>query len=305
MECRLCPRSCGADRTQRRGVCGADSAVRIARAAAHHWEEPCISGTRGSGAVFFVGCPLGCVFCQNREISTGENRGTATDAEGLARIFLSLQQQACHNLNLVTATPYTDACLAALDRIGDKRTVPVVWNSGGYETKETVRRLSPAVSVFLPDYKFSDPALGSAFAHAPDYPAVALDAIREMVRITGKPVFDDDGILVRGTMVRHLVLPGHRADSLQILTRLYEEFGNDEILLSLMWQYTPNGTACEGHPELGRRVVSFEYRSVADRAAELGFSGYLQERSSADRSFTPPFDGTGTSAAADTNQKTD
>ena len=288
--CTLCPRMCGADRAaDRRGFCGAGASVRLARAAAHMWEEPCISGTRGSGTVFFSGCQLGCVFCQNYKISAG-GFGTPVTEERLTEIFLSLQEQGVHNINLVSATPYTEAILRVLDRIrGKELTIPVVWNSGGYERVETLRRLDGYVDIYLPDYKYHDPARAEKYSGAADYPAAALAAIREMVRQTGKYVIGDDGIMVRGTVIRHLVLPGGRHDSLACVDDIAQNFGTDDVLLSLMSQYTPFYRAAE-FPEINRRVTTFEYASVCKKVREYGFEGFFQEKSSAKEEYTPPFD---------------
>ena len=288
--CTLCPRACGADRTgTARGICGADHTLRLARAAAHLWEEPCISGTRGSGTVFFSGCQLGCVFCQNYKIST-ECFGVPVTEERLAEILLSLQEQGVHNINLVSATPYTEAILRVLDRIrGKELTIPVVWNSGGYERVETLRRLDGYVDIYLPDYKYHDPARAEKYSGATDYPETALAAIHEMVRQTGKYVIGEDGIMRRGTVIRHLVLPGGRHDSLACVDDIAQNFGTDEILLSLMSQYTPFYRAAE-FPEINRRVTTFEYESVCQRVREYGFEGFFQEKSSAKEEYTPPFD---------------
>ncbi|MBE6657247.1 MAG: radical SAM protein [Ruminococcaceae bacterium] len=288
--CVLCPRMCGADRSGGgRGFCGASSQLLLARAALHMWEEPCISGTRGSGTVFFSGCQLGCVFCQNYRISA-DGFGAAVTEERLAQIFLSLQEQGVHNINLVSATPYTEAILRVLDRIrGKELTIPVVWNSGGYERVETLRRLDGYVDIYLPDYKYHDPARAEKYSGAADYPAVALAAIREMMRQTGKYLIGDDGILVRGTVIRHLVLPGGRHDSLACVDDIAQNFGTDDVLLSLMSQYTPFYRAAE-FPEINRRVTTFEYESVCRRVREYGFEGFFQEKSSAKEEYTPPFD---------------
>ena len=288
--CTLCPRACGADRTgTARGICGADHTLRLARAAAHLWEEPCISGTRGSGTVFFSGCQLGCVFCQNYKIST-ECFGVPVTEERLAEILLSLQEQGVHNINLVSATPYTEAILRVLDRIrGKELTIPVVWNSGGYERVETLRRLDGYVDIYLPDYKYHDPARAEKYSGATDYPETALAAIHEMVRQTGKYVIGEDGIMRRGTVIRHLVLPGGRHDSLACVDDIAQNFGTDDVLLSLMSQYTPFYRAAE-FPEINRRVTTFEYESVCQRVREYGFEGFFQEKSSAKEEYTPPFD---------------
>lgn len=288
--CELCPRMCGADRAEdHRGICGAGREVSLARAALHMWEEPCISGSRGSGTVFFSGCQLGCVFCQNYKISA-DGFGVSVTEERLAEIFLSLQEQGAHNINLVSATPYTDAVLRVLDRIrGKDLTIPVVWNSGGYERVETLRRLNGYVDIYLPDYKYHDGTRAKKYSSAEDYPEMALAAISEMVRQTGKYELDDDGIMTRGTVIRHLVMPGGRHDSIACVDDIARTFGTDEVLLSLMSQYTPFYRA-EEFPEINRRVMTFEYESVCKKVREYGFEGFFQEKSSAKEEYTPPFD---------------
>lgn len=282
--CTLCPRKCGADRRNGTGLCGGDLSIRIARAAPHFWEEPCISGNRGSGAIFFSGCSLGCLFCQNRSISH-DRFGKAISPDRLEQICLELAGKGVHNLNLVTADHQLPLILPVLMRVKEKVKLPIVWNCGGYETPEMIDALQGIVDVWLPDFKFWDPAVSQRYTGCADYFPVALAAIRRMADQVGKPRFSD-GMLVCGVMVRHLVLPGCRKDSLKLLSCLSEHFSSDEILLSLMSQYTPNGVP--GTPD--RRLTTFEYQSVADYARSLGFEGYLQEKSSAKEEYTPPFD---------------
>ncbi len=283
--CALCPRRCGARRDLgERGCCGADAAVRVARAAPHFWEEPCLSGDKGAGAVFFAGCSLGCVFCQNAAIRA-PSAGRPVSVEELAALFGELEAQGVHTLDLVTPTHYADAVAAAL-RLA-KPGIPVVWNSGGYERSETLARLSGLVDVYLPDYKFHDPATAAMYANAPDYPEVALAAIAAMLAQVGEPVFDDDGILKRGVLVRHLVLPGHADESMKALKALRRAFG-DRILVSVMSQYTPMpGMA----PPLDRPVTADEYELVLDYADHLGIvNGFRQEPGAASAQFIPDFD---------------
>lgn len=282
--CILCPRQCGVDRTERVGYCGSGSLPKVARAAKHHWEEPCISGTEGSGTVFFSGCTLGCVFCQNREISRG-GTGREVTVEHLADIFKRLEGQGVHNLNLVTPTHFTPQILQALEL--SKPTVPVVMNCGGYERVETLRQWEGKVQVYLPDLKYFSPELSAKYSAAPDYFAVASKAIMEMHRQQPQLVWEGD-LLKRGLIIRHLVLPGCMKDSLQILDFLDNHLPKDSFLLSLMSQYTPTEN-CKQFPEINRRVTTYEYRKVADRAAELGFSGFAQDRRSAKEEYTPPF----------------
>ena len=282
--CILCPRQCGVDRAERVGYCGSGSLPKVARAAKHHWEEPCISGTEGSGTVFFSGCTLGCVFCQNREISRG-GTGREVTIEHLADIFKRLEGQGVHNLNLVTPTHFTPQILQALELA--KPTVPIVMNCGGYERVETLLQWEGKVQVYLPDLKYFSTELSAKYSAAPDYFAVASKAILEMHRQQPKLVWEGD-LLKQGLIIRHLVLPGCMKDSLQILDFLDKNLPKDGFLLSLMSQFTPT-EACRTYPEINRRVTTYEYRKIADRAAELGFSGFAQDRRSAREEYTPPF----------------
>ncbi len=288
--CTLCPRKCGADRTVRTGFCGGGNGIRAARAALHFWEEPCISGINGSGTVFFSGCPLRCCFCQNVPISL-ENSGQTISAERLAEIFLELQAQNAHNINLVTASHLLPWIVDALCIAKPHLHIPVVWNCGGYESEESIAALEGLVDIFLPDFKFFDPETARVYANAPDYPQVAARAIARMLRQTGEPVMEN-GILQRGCIIRHLVLPSHRHESIALLRHLAERFGTSQFLLSLMSQYTPMGKFPE-HPELNRRITKMEYNSVLKTAQELGFDGYLQDVSAAQSSYTPLFNGEG------------
>ena len=267
--------------------------VRVARAALHMWEEPCISGKEGSGAVFFAGCPLRCVFCQNREIALGK-AGKAVSIERLAEIFLQLQEKNANNINLVTPTHFVPPIIEAVSLARkDGLRIPVVYNTGSYETAETVRMLDGTVDVFLPDLKFSDAAIAERYTHAPDYFERAAAAIKEMMAITGPPVFDERGIMTRGTLVRHMVMPGHTKDSMRILKFLAETYGR-EVYVSIMSQYTPMPGIEKNYPELSRRVTRREYDKVVDYALNLGLmNAYVQERETAKESFIPAFDGTG------------
>ncbi len=259
----------------------------VSRAAPHLWEEPCISGTdgRGSGAVFFAGCNLRCVFCQNYEISA-LRRGEEITPARLREIFAELAARGVHNINLVTGTHFLPAILTALD---PPPPVPVVWNSGGYESPDALRALTGRVQVYLPDMKYSDGDLAARLSAAPDYPGTAAAAIREMFRQTGPYELDGAGMLVRGVMIRHLVLPGELDNTFGVLDWIADTFRPGDVLVSLMGQYTPNG---RGGPD--RRLTAEEYRRAADYMAALGLlEGYTQELSSAESAFTPPFDGTG------------
>lgn len=285
--CTLCPRRCGVDRSQRTGFCGMGESPRVARAALHFWEEPCISGTRGSGAVFFSGCTLGCVYCQNYPIShLGQGRDITI--RRLADIFKSLEDQGAHNLNLVTGTPFTHAILDALSLC--RPGIPVVWNSGGYETVETLKLLEGAVDIYLPDLKHVSPRLSRLCAGAADYFAVASEAIIEMCRQTGPAVYDADGIMQKGVIVRHLILPGCTGDSCRALDFIAEKLPPGTPV-SLMRQYTPESWCAV--PGLDRRITEKEYRRVLDHFTALNLTGFSQEKEAADGAYTPPFDGTG------------
>ncbi len=290
--CTLCPRACGADRTRSHGACGMGDTVYAARAALHMWEEPCISGERGSGAVFFVGCSLGCVFCQNRTISRG-NGGVPLNADALADAFLRLQdEEHAHNINLVTATHFTPTVADAIALARTRGlTVPTVWNSSGYESVETLRMLEGLVDVYLPDLKYVSSELSAKYAHAPDYFEAASLALNEMFRQVGEPRFSDDGIMTRGMIIRHLVLPTHTDDSRRVIRYLHDRFG-DSVYISIMNQYTPmNGIP---FPELTRAVTDEEYDEVVNFAADIGVvNGFIQEGGTVAESFIPAFDGEG------------
>lgn len=287
--CRLCPRVCGADREAGgRGVCGCDSEVTVARIALHYWEEPCISGTAGSGAVFFSGCPLHCIFCQNRKISGGA--GKRISVAGLAEAFCSLQKQGAANLNLVTPTHFVPQICQALTLARTNGfSLPVVYNSSGYERPETLALLRGYVDIYLPDLKYLDPELARRYSHAEDYPEAAKRAIAEMVEQAGAPVFDGEGMLRRGVIVRHLALPGHARDSRNVLRYLWETYGN-RIYVSLMNQYTPPGEPL-AYPNLNRKLSGRAYERLVDYAISLGIeNGYVQEGKTAEESFIPDFD---------------
>lgn len=291
--CRLCPRNCGVDRTAgQKGRCGVSAGIKVARAALHMWEEPCISGKGGSGTVFFSGCSLGCVYCQNREISGGE-AGYEISGERLAEIFLELQDAGAENINLVTAGHYVPQVVRALERARARGLgLPVVYNSSGYEKTEMLRLLEGLVDVYLPDLKYMDEGLARRYSGAPDYPKVAQAALGEMVRQRPAPEFDRKGMMTRGVIVRHLVLPGHVQEAKRVLTYLHGTYG-DQIYISLMSQYTPMESVTED-PLLGRRVTRREYGRALEHALEIGVEqGFFQEGETAKESFIPPFDGVG------------
>lgn len=293
-KCELCPRKCGVDRSVSRGYCGMGDQLTAAKAMLHYWEEPCVSGERGSGAVFFSGCVLKCVFCQNYDISA-EQKGKIISAERLVKIFLELQQQGAHNINLVNPTHFVPQIINAVQTARDRGlSLPIVYNSGGYERVETLRMLDGIVDIYLPDVKYFDNGLAKALSDAPDYFETAMSALSEMIRQTGKPQLDPNGIMRRGTIVRHLVLPGQYKDSIEIIKRVGERFGGD-ILFSLMSQYTPFGKVKtdKRFEKFNRRITTFEYRKALDAVYETGMNGYMQEKSSAKEEYTPEFDFSG------------
>lgn len=289
-KCYLCPRDCGARRGDgEKGYCGEGSEIRIARYSLHPWEEPPISGERGSGTIFFCGCSLRCEFCQNRAISRLDEKGISVSVEELGEIILKLENMGAENINLVTPTHFADKIAMALGRVKDKLSIPVVYNSSGYEKVETLRLMEGLVDIYLPDFKYYSGEIAKKYSHAPNYREYAEKAIVEMRRQVGADVFDERGIMRRGMIVRHLVLPSCRADSKAVLIRLSELLPPTETLLSLMSQYTPEFAADSPHKELRRKITTFEYNSVLETANELGFAGFCQRRSSATSKFTPDF----------------
>lgn len=292
-ECHLCPRNCGVDRLAgQKGFCGVDAGIMVARAALHMWEEPCISGKEGSGAVFFSGCSLGCVFCQNRTISKGQS-GKVITVERLAELFLDLQGQKANNINLVTAGHFLPQVREALILAKEQGlTIPVVYNSSGYEKAEMLRYLDGLVDIYLPDLKYLEADLAGKYSHAKDYPEVAMKALEEMVRQVGTPEFDERGMMKKGVIVRHLLLPGHVRNSKKVLEYLYGTYG-DQIYISLMNQYTPM-PAMKDDPQLSRKVTDREYDRLLDHAISLGVTNcFIQEGETAKESFIPEFNGEG------------
>ena len=293
MKCDLCPRKCLVDRKKgEKGICGQTENLKVARAALHFWEEPCISGDAGSGAVFFSGCPLHCVFCQNENIANG-TVGKEISLERLVDIFLELQEKGANNINLVTPGHFVPQIVKALDQAKKEGlTLPVVYNTSSYETVDTIKMLEGYVDIYLPDFKYMSPVLSKKYSHAPDYAQVAKAAIAEMVRQTGKAVFvngDEDNLILRGTIVRHLTLPGCMEDSMQILKYLHETYG-DTIYISIMNQFTPLSNL-EKYPELNRKITDEEYEALVDYAIEIGIeNGFIQEGDTAEESFIPAFD---------------
>ena len=294
--CNLCPRRCGVDRAAARGFCGAPDALRVSRVSRHKYEEPPISGTRGSGTVFFSGCSLGCLFCQNRELSR-DCIGEDISPERLAEIFLMLRDSGVHNVNLVTPTHLTDRVCEALALVRPQLGIPVVWNSSGYELPETLALTRGLVDIYMPDFKYVSPLLAQRFSAAPDYAEYAEKSLRFMYEMLGPVVTDADGLMRRGILVRHLVLPGCRSDSVDVLRRVAETVPVGDILLGLMSQYTPDfyvpeparGLTEAQDRALRRRVTTFEYETVRAEALRLGFDGFMQSPHSATTEFTPHF----------------
>lgn len=310
--CHLCPRNCGVNRESgETGFCGLPSEIRAARAALLYYEEPCLSGVAGSGAIFFTGCNLGCVFCQNAAISSGLRGGPSSyagepiDAGRLSKIMLQLQKQGASNINLVTPSHVLHVLIPALEKAkADGLRIPVVYNTASYEKAEALRALEGLVDIYLPDLKYHSAQLATSYSKAPDYWETATAAIKEMVRQCPQPVFEDgsssldeaddrnDPLMMRGVIVRHMVMPGHIEDSKEILCYLYGTYG-DRIFISIMNQYTPM-PQCSANPLLSRPVTKKEYDEVVDFAISLGIeNGFLQEGGTISKSFIPAWDGTG------------
>lgn len=288
VKCSLCPRMCQTDRGKTTGYCGVKNTLRVARAALHFWEEPCISGEEGSGAVFFSGCNLRCVFCQNYHIARAE-QGKEISVERLIEIFLELQVQKANNINLVTATHYVPQVVSALEMAKEQGLhIPVVYNCGGYESVETLKMLEGLVDIYLPDFKYMDSERAKRYSHAGNYPLIAKAALEEMVRQQPEAKFDDRGIMQMGVIVRHLMLPGGIKDSKAVIKYLYETYGNS-IYMSLMNQYTPLPHVAD-YPEIDRKLKKFEYDRLVDYAISLGVeNGFIQEGETASESFIPAF----------------
>lgn len=288
LACTICPRECGTDRTTSSGFCGCGNNIKLTKAYLHMWEEPCISGTNGSGTVFFSGCNLKCCYCQNYKISA-ENFGKEISTERLADIFLELQEKGAHNINLVSPTPYSLHIIEALDRVKHKLNIPVVYNCGGYEAADTIRLLDGYVDIYLTDFKYCSEDLSYKYSAAKDYCSIICKALPEMFRQTGAITLDSNGIAEKGVIVRHLVLPGGRHDSVKVLELLDKILPINDFFLSIMSQYTPFYKSSE-FKEINRRISSFEYNYVYDKAVDMGFRGYMQEKSSAKEEYTPDFD---------------
>ncbi len=284
-ECRLCPRNCGADRTGKAGICGCTEEIRIAKYMLHFGEEPCISGTKGSGAVFFSGCNLKCAFCQNYPISHGLKGENVTPVR-LKEIIFELKEKGAHNINFVTGTHYADKIAEILRECKDKLDIPIVYNCGGYEKVETLKMLEGLVDIYLPDMKYYSAEMSARYSGAPDYFEYALPALKEMLRQQPEPVFDDNGIMQRGVIVRHLVLPKGYHDSMKLLDVLAKL--PSPPLVSVMRQYTPCYGASE-FPEINRKLTTFEYDKVTEHCADIGLKGFMQEKGCENLDMTPDF----------------
>ncbi len=292
--CKLCPRECNADRTHgEAGVCGVTGVgIYGARAALHMWEEPCISGEHGSGTVFFSGCPLRCVYCQNYKIAHAE-QGTEISGTRLSEIFLKLQEKGAHNINLVTPTHYTEQIIPAIRQAKEKGLcIPIVYNCSGYEKVETLQKLEGIVDIYLTDFKYMEKDMAKRYSRAEDYPEIAKKALEEMVRQCGEAVFSEDGMMKKGVIVRHLLLPGYLKNAMAVVEYVYKTYG-ERVFLSLMNQYTPLPWV-EKWPEINRKVTEEEYDALVDYAIEIGVeNGFIQEGETAEESFIPAFDNEG------------
>ena len=287
--CELCPRRCGVDRTVAKGFCGMGNNMVAAKAYLHQWEEPCISYNNGAGTVFFSGCSLHCVFCQNNQISRN-NYGAEITVSRLSDIFLDLQDKGADNIELVTPTHFLPDIVRALDTVKHRLSIPVVYNSGGYELIDTINLLNGYIDIYLPDLKYYSPDLSAKYSLAADYFKYASSSILKMIDQVGELQYNDKGGLLKGTIIRHLVLPNCRHDTMNIMKWIAENTACDSVLVSIMNQYTPFDYIPEEYPELKRRVTKMEYNSVVKYAAELGLNGFTQEKSSATEKYVPVFD---------------
>ena len=291
--CNLCPRKCNIDRKSLQGFCKAGDAMRIARIAPHMFEEPPISYKNGSGTVFFCGCNLRCVFCQNKDISRNTNLGKEYSKGALIEEILKLQERGVHNINFVTPTHFADKIADLLCEMKSKNllSVPVVYNSSGYESVETLKTLDGLVDIYLPDVKYYSSELSKKYSFAEDYFLVATKAVLEMLRQRGRYKYQENepALLQSGVIIRHLVLPSRRKDSIDIFEHLAELLEPSDVLISIMSQYTPDFALDSSYKELHRRITAFEYSSVCDKVLELGFDGFMQQRDSANKIYTPDF----------------
>jgi putative pyruvate formate lyase activating enzyme len=288
--CKLCPRECNVDRGKGElGFCGCGDKIQIARAALHLWEEPCISGEKGSGTIFFSGCNLRCVFCQNYDISH-QLKGRTVGEDELINIILDLQDKGATNINLVTPSHFSDKLLPVLRQVKPQLHIPVVYNCGGYESVDTLLSLEGYIDIYMPDFKYMSGELSERYSKAYNYSEVATKALSEMYRQTGVVAYDKKGYMQKGVLIRHLCIPSCRKDSMAVLSHIAETLPVENIIISIMSQYTPDFVPfdCE-YENLKRRLTSFEYRSVCDFANKLGFVGYTQDRGSASAAYTPEF----------------
>ena len=288
-KCGLCPRKCGVNRYKAKGFCGVGAYLKSAKACLHLWEEPCISYKNGAGTVFFSGCSLHCVYCQNNIISS-KLFGMEISVERLGEIYLDLQDKGADNIELVTPTHFIPDIIKSLDLIRHKLNIPVVYNSGGYELTESIKLLDGYIDIYLPDIKYYSPEISERYSNAPDYFHYASEAVKEMINQTGNLKYNENGGLIKGTVIRHLVLPNCRHDSMKVMDWIAENTNPKQVLVSLMSQYTPFDFIPEKFPELKRKVTKMEYNSVVRYAEKLGIRGFTQEKSSSDEKYVPDFD---------------
>lgn len=285
--CNLCPRGCMVNRINNLGFCKSYDKIKVAKAMLHMWEEPCISGEKGSGAIFFSGCSLKCVYCQNYEISE-KNFGKEITCEHLGEIMLKLQDRGAHNINLVNPTHFADKIIKSLDMVKDKLKIPIVYNCGGYENIETIKMLKGYIDIYLPDFKYYSDEISKKYSGAGDYFLMASSSIKEMILQTDG--IEYDGIIMKkGVIIRHMVLPTYYKDSIKIMEYIKDNYPEDKFLVSIMSQYTPMSRA-EDFKEINRKITTFEYKKVCESATNSGFKGYFQKPSSARKEYTPEFD---------------
>ncbi len=287
-KCTLCPRMCSVNRKTNTGYCLSPDTMRLARAALHMWEEPVISGKNGSGTIFFSGCTLRCCFCQNHKISA-ENFGTEVSEEKFADIIFDLQSKGAHNINLVTPTHYADKIASVISKLKPKLNIPVLYNTSGYENISTIDMLEGCIDIYLPDLKYFSPELSKRYSSAENYFEKASAAIKRMYEQVGEVKFGEDGLLKKGLVIRHMVLPGAYKDSIKLLDWINDNFDKEKILISLMCQYTPMHKSA-AFEEINRRVTTYEYKKVTDHAAELGLCGFVQQKDAASIKYVPKFD---------------
>lgn len=288
IKCELCPRKCKVNRLETKGFCGMGASPVCAKATLHKWEEPCISYKNGAGTVFFSGCNLHCVYCQNNAISN-EFFGTEINYHRLVEIYLNLQDSGADNIELVTPTHFIPDIIKSLDLAKEKLKIPVIYNSGGYELVETIRMLDGYIDVYLPDIKYFSPDISQKYSSAPDYFEYASQAVLEMIRQTGNLQYNSDGGLLRGTVIRHLVLPNCRHDSMKIMDWIAKNTSSEQVLVSIMSQYTPFDFVSDNFSELKRKITKMEYNSVVRHAENLGIFGFTQQKSSSDEKYVPEF----------------